>query len=334
MILDVIPPINSRVNSSTTNISIRFISTVYLSTGIITIYEASNHRIRQRVSATSKFCKLSNDGMVVNISIIDSTFNEGGKKYYVKMDNNFAKSRKFNNEPLKGIESEIWILESESRVKRLDKDIIGLIQLAPDASEKFLKFSKTGQSNYFDDLKQEFINKVPVQNSNLTLGPIFEIVNKSVVIQLRIDGNAVSDLNNMIKYKNITTFSSGLTNDLDQNFGFQKITDPWNGYGIQIVAVIVTYIILYLLSRILSYKGIKNPFFGDKFIKWVMKYPSLVVMLIILASTDYEYLTILKDGPMLTKKYEQIKIFNLFIHISEAAIIWGAFFDIFFRTIP
>ncbi|KAF0332946.1 hypothetical protein F8M41_018088, partial [Gigaspora margarita] len=170
MIDNVIPPINSSVNSSTTKISIYFASPVSLSTGNVTIYKASDHSIRQRISATSEFCKLSNDGKVVNISIINSTFNEYREKYYVKMDNNFAKSREYNNEPLGGIESEVWILKSESRIKRTDEDVTGLIQLTPDAYKKFNRFSKADQLNYFDALKQELINKVPVQNSNLTLG--------------------------------------------------------------------------------------------------------------------------------------------------------------------
>ncbi|RIB22335.1 hypothetical protein C2G38_1005953 [Gigaspora rosea] len=71
-----------------------------------------------------------------------------------------------------------------------------------------------------------------------------------------------------------------------------------------------------------------------------MKHRNLTAILISLAVTDYEYLTILKDVPMFTKEYEQINIFNvfnmfnMFKHIFGIAIMWGAFFDIFFRNIP
>ncbi|RIB20020.1 hypothetical protein C2G38_1227056 [Gigaspora rosea] len=82
------------------------------------------------------------------------------------------------------------------------------------------------------------------------------------------------------------------------------------------------------------YKGIKNPVIVNNFKEWDKKHQSLVAILIILAVTDYGYLTILKDVPMFMKKYEQINIFNLFMHISGAAITWGAFLDIFFRNIP
>ncbi|CAG8800209.1 21552_t:CDS:2 [Gigaspora margarita] len=53
-------------------------------------------------------------------------------------------------------------------------------------------------------------------------------------------------------------------------------------------------------------------------------------------TTDYEYLMILKDLPIFTKKlyqYEPINTLNIFSimdHIFEDVILWGAFIDIFF----
>ncbi|RIB03660.1 hypothetical protein C2G38_2122551, partial [Gigaspora rosea] len=63
-------------------------------------------------------------------------------------------------------------------------------------------------------------------------------------------------------------------------------------------------------------------------------------MFTILVTTDYEYLMILKDLPIFTKKlyrYEPINTLNIFSiidYIFVDVIIWGAFFDIFFRNIP
>ncbi|CAG8677286.1 953_t:CDS:2, partial [Cetraspora pellucida] len=275
MITNVTPSINSSVDSSTTNISIRFFLPVVLSTGNITIYKDSDHTIRQRVSANSGFCELSEDGHTVNISIISSTFNEYNETYYVKMDNHFARNKRYN-EPLREIKSRVWQLKSGlntqvmythyiyAHLKKklndfhkflVDEDVTGIIQLIPDASEKFFNFNKSERLNYFDTLKQELIDKVPVKNSKLTLGPKFGTVNKSIIVQLRIDRNVASDLGQMIKDKHITSFSSNTTNDLDPNFGFQNMPGGlWDSYGTQIVAVILTYIILCLLSRILSYK--------------------------------------------------------------------------------
>ncbi|RIB27425.1 hypothetical protein C2G38_1777556 [Gigaspora rosea] len=63
-------------------------------------------------------------------------------------------------------------------------------------------------------------------------------------------------------------------------------------------------------------------------------------MFTILVTTDYEYLMILKDLSIFTKKlyqYELINTFNIFgiiDHVFEDVIIWGAFVDIFFRNVP
>ncbi|KAF0467437.1 hypothetical protein F8M41_026000 [Gigaspora margarita] len=84
------------------------------------------------------------------------------------------------------------------------------------------------------------------------------------------------------------------------------------------------------------YKGINDPIIGENFKEWIIKYKGLVAMFIILATTDYEYLTILKDGPIFTKilcqdeRFNSLSIFNKFKHIFGNAIIWGTIIDIFF----
>ncbi|RIB30414.1 hypothetical protein C2G38_221137 [Gigaspora rosea] len=67
-----------------------------------------------------------------------------------------------------------------------------------------------------------------------------------------------------------------------------------------------------------------------------MKHRGLVIILIILIATDYEYLTILKDLLMFTKlnDYKPFNIFNVLENFLDVVIMWGAFFDIFFRNIP
>jgi hypothetical protein len=54
-----------------------------------------------------KLIVLDNDesGTTVNITIIDSTFNQPGKKYYVLIDDGFVKNIKYN-EPIIGIQND------------------------------------------------------------------------------------------------------------------------------------------------------------------------------------------------------------------------------------
>ncbi|CAG8633315.1 13284_t:CDS:2 [Gigaspora margarita] len=77
-----------------------------------------------------------------------------------------------------------------------------------------------------------------------------------------------------------------------------------------------------------------------KFLDETYGFQQSLAMFTILIATDYEYLTILKDVSIFTKKlyrYEPINALNIFSiidHIFEDVIIWGAFIDIFFRNIP
>ncbi|CAG8680319.1 10861_t:CDS:2, partial [Dentiscutata heterogama] len=365
MIAKVIPSINSSVDSSTTNISVYFYSPVYLSTGNITIYKASDQKIRQTVSATSEFCKLSDNGSVVYINIVNSTFNEYGEKYYVKMDNNFAKD-KYYNEPLRGIESDVWLIESVYRVPPSETAAKGLAVLTIDASKKFLALSRTNQSAYFDKLLDELVYKIPVRRERLSSDEKFQNFDEfgQIVISIRIDlpinenENTVpgvfSNLNSMILHKNITIFSAGVTNDLNSTLGFRPVESLWDQFKSQIIGAIAIYTV---------YNGrIKYSDFKE----WVNRRRELVAVFIILAVTDHEYLTILKDAPRFIEvaidyKYltimkddpesekaktdyeylkvlkdelksdeiNQIKKIYMFRQIFKFAIIYGALFDIF-----
>ncbi|RIB07572.1 hypothetical protein C2G38_418510 [Gigaspora rosea] len=413
-IMETFPPINANVSSSTTTLNISLDEDVALSTGNITIYKVSDNSVRQRVSATmNEFCKIDNK-FNVTIKVINSTFNEYGEQYFVTMDDNFIKDT-LVEEPLKGIHDGIWILKTDDRKIYLDVVVMGSVRLTIDASKTFLTRSENNKSEYINNLLNEIANKVPINSSRLKSNKsknyrFHKVSDDKIVISIRIDminetkrdaSEISSDLNTMIVYKYITTFYSGVTNDLDESYGFKTTKNAWNENKILISAGIAIYIIFCLLFRILSYKskskkieaissailrlgliipnfiltilfvvnysndaglywqsvlvlsvslftniclvthtiykGIKKPVIGEDFKEWVKKYLGLVILLIILIATDYEYLTILKDIPIFTKRlyrYEEINRFNIFKHIFIGAIICGAFFDIFFRNIP
>ncbi|RIB21043.1 hypothetical protein C2G38_1137863 [Gigaspora rosea] len=115
----VFPSINGSVDSSFATINITFFDPVMLSTdphpGYVTIYKASDPiNFRQKIPPTSDFCQISSDGKTININILTSTFNEYNQGYYVRMDNNFVKSRIYQ-EPLNGINDGIWKLISDNK---------------------------------------------------------------------------------------------------------------------------------------------------------------------------------------------------------------------------
>ncbi|KAF0504103.1 hypothetical protein F8M41_019639 [Gigaspora margarita] len=261
LVKQIIPSINSIVNSSTTTLNITFVYKIALSTGNITIYKASDHSIRQRISATmQEFCKI--DGNIVSIKIINNTFNEHGEQYFVTMDSNFVRQVQIN-EPLKGIHDGIWILKSDNFDNQniYSDAIMGSVRLTTAASKSFLKRNQSAYIEYIDILLDEFADKVPIHRSRLSTNYRIEVLNGQIAIPIRIDmarnkterssSKVFSDLNNMIIYKKITTFSSDMTNDLDQDYDFKEIENYWNEYKVHMITGFMIFIIFYL---ILNYK--------------------------------------------------------------------------------
>ncbi|RIB20987.1 hypothetical protein C2G38_2034755 [Gigaspora rosea] len=185
----------------------------------------------------NEFCNLDN-GYNVIIKVINSTFNEYGEQYFVTMDSNFIKDI-YHREPINGIHDGIWILKTAlafwTFINRRSEDevVMGSMRLTVDASKTFLARSENNKSEYINNLLNEIANKVPINSSRLKS-------NKS---------------NNYRIHKNITTFSSGVTNDLDESYGFKTPTNTWNENKILISVGIAIYIIFCLLFRILSYKS-------------------------------------------------------------------------------
>ncbi|KAF0555236.1 hypothetical protein F8M41_017624 [Gigaspora margarita] len=226
-----IPSINDSVDLSTTLLTITFNLPVALSapTSYITIYKASDKSIRQRISTTMHdFFNISSDGLSISIKVINSTFNEYGEQYFVKIDNNFFKGAGWNV-PLRGIHDGIWILKTDMPKDRKP----GLVRLTQEASRKFIAH-ENNQSAYIKSLLNYIAKKVPINRSRLSSNnKPQKLFQDQIVIPIRIDAathdnerNAselASDLAYMILFKNITTISSGVTNDLDQDYNLRLV---------------------------------------------------------------------------------------------------------------
>ena len=91
---------------------IKYYDKVDLSEGNITIFQEDLNLIRQIISGNDKeYVTLIEDenenGTTVNVKIIESTFSQFDKTYYVSIDNNFVKNR-FYQEPLYGLSERVW----------------------------------------------------------------------------------------------------------------------------------------------------------------------------------------------------------------------------------
>ncbi|RIB12647.1 hypothetical protein C2G38_2200047 [Gigaspora rosea] len=266
-----IPSINAKIDSSIIFLKIRFFPYIALSKSKsnITIYKTSDNSIRQRVSATMHdFCIISPDKHAISIKIINSAFNEYDEQYFVTMDDNFVQTIKLNA-PIKGIHDGIWTLRTympNNQKSYSDNVIMGSVRFTQEASEKF-KELETNKSAYIDNLLKELADKVPINRSCIKSDNRYRSLNNKIAILIRIDTRNIetkkrtaseisSDLNTMIIYKNITAFSLGITNVLDQNYGFQPIRSVWNDNKVQIMTIIgiIIFIIFCLLYPILIHK--------------------------------------------------------------------------------
>ncbi|CAG8523385.1 10696_t:CDS:2 [Ambispora leptoticha] len=105
------PGINATVPNALTNITLRFITSVVLSTGNISIYQTGingEDLLRQTIYGLSELASTTDNASSVLFKFW-STFNQPGASYYVLMDNNFVKTKQLD-EPIRGIEkNEYWL---------------------------------------------------------------------------------------------------------------------------------------------------------------------------------------------------------------------------------
>ncbi|CAG8501584.1 21001_t:CDS:2, partial [Racocetra persica] len=238
LINEITPPINASVNSLTNALRITFFDPIVLSTGNLTIYKTSDNSIRQQVSGMmEEFCTIDWDEKTIIIKVISSTFNEYGELYSVIMDNNFVKSKNYN-EPLKGLEGGILKYNSTYRAPPSDSDVYSA-RLTMEATVKVSALSKDDQKIYFNSLLDDISIKLPVRRGRLNIFGNLRLIYDSISKLENIEFNilivnlpnsaqhentvlgVVSDLDTMITYKIATEFSIGLTNDLDSTFGLQ-----------------------------------------------------------------------------------------------------------------
>ncbi|RGB30362.1 hypothetical protein C1646_765464 [Rhizophagus diaphanus] len=260
-----IPKIGDVINSSETKfLIIKYYNKVSLSPNRnVTILQddgTSHGIIRQMTSMTStgddgydKFVNLIDDefGSIINITIIDSTFNKPGGRYYVLIDDGFASSKDYH-EPMIGIQSSVWNFttlqddDHPTNIKGQYQKIVnsvsinGKIRLTLDGTVYFksIRHDKNKRKEFFDNLTQELAKAIPVSTERITSSGRHEIDTsvspEQYILSINIekvknkDDNSVnlvaSDLNTLIKNKFITLIGSGeYSNYLDHEYGYVTI---------------------------------------------------------------------------------------------------------------
>ena len=91
------------------SITIKYYDEVDLSDGLIRIFHQDGN-LRQTIQGLNKDFVTQNvdvDLNTVNIKLLKSTLNQPNSMYYVSIENNFVKSRIYQ-EPLYGVKEHVW----------------------------------------------------------------------------------------------------------------------------------------------------------------------------------------------------------------------------------
>ncbi|RHZ76703.1 hypothetical protein Glove_194g33 [Diversispora epigaea] len=271
------PPINaniSNISNSTDmgSITITYYDRVELSDGNIWIYRIDNsvaqNVTRQFVNGNNnEFCFISADGLTVTVRVIRSTFNFPNSQFYIKVDNNFVKSKVYS-EPLMGINDNIWNFDTISiKNESYAGTASGVLRLTIEGTQYYKNLNSTGKSKFFFDLLTELSMIISVDRLSSDYRTQVDNTNRQIFISLTIQSSRsernvqaiIDDLKDMIKYKDITSISLfPTTNYLDEDFGFELRQNLWVRYRLRFLGVMLAFgilVVLFLLANKKERKG-------------------------------------------------------------------------------
>ncbi|RHZ80956.1 hypothetical protein Glove_130g40 [Diversispora epigaea] len=264
------PSINTNISNISTstdmgNITITYYEPVELSDGNIWIYRIDdgidNNVTRQFVNGNNnEFCSISDNGLTVTVKVIRSTFDYPNSQFYVKVDNNFVRSKGYG-EPIMGIYENIWKFNTNPSEEPFADSVSGVLRLTIEGTEYYENLSSIGKSFFFSDLQIKLSKIIPVDNKRLSSNEKTQVDNtvspnrRQILISLNVKSSKeksvksiIDDLDDMIKYKSITSISLfHTTNCLDKVFGFKPKQNLWDKYKWRFFIVIFVFGLLLVL---------------------------------------------------------------------------------------
>ncbi|CAG8519858.1 7420_t:CDS:2, partial [Scutellospora calospora] len=254
---------------NTKMITIKFNDRVSLSNGNLAIYQKINQTNILRQTINSRACDNSNCtaiDKIVQLNILDCTFNEPGGQYFIQMDNNFVKSSDYG-ESLLGINPNIWTFKTD--------DVHGILRLTTDGSLYFQSLNDSAKYDFFTNLTKELSVRIPTEKNRLSSNEHYQFDSNSqskILIPLTISAakigekllstDIMNNLNQLIKNKAITGISTGnATYYLDDTYGFQttsSISDFFEIHKTKFILLsvfIAIFLLKFIVARLNSPEG-------------------------------------------------------------------------------
>ncbi|CAB4414758.1 unnamed protein product [Rhizophagus irregularis] len=265
------PAINEVIDPLLINeIIIKYSIPVRLSTANISIFQLNDNPskprlLRQTISGDSKLCTIGSDNHTVHIPIFSSTFNQPNSSYNVVINNNFVISQE-RNEPLLGINKKIWMISTKPfKTGQHSVSVTGLLRLNEEGSSKFLQ---TNQSEFFNNIIQEFSKIIPVDEQRITTNgkwqndPTFP---KKVLLSFTINEaksamepsskTIFDNLGTLIERKRFTALSNNEYSSLIDESASFTITSYFGKFLPLIIIFLVSMVILIILYFLARWKN-------------------------------------------------------------------------------
>ncbi|CAB4414769.1 unnamed protein product [Rhizophagus irregularis] len=265
------PAINEVIDPLLINeIIIKYSIPVRLSTANISIFQLNDdpskpRLLRQSISGDSKLCTIGSDNHTVHIPIFSSTFNQPNSSYNVVINNNFVISQE-RNEPLLGINKKIWMISTKPfKTGQHSDSVTGLLRLNEEGSSKFLQ---TNQSEFFNNIIQEFSKIIPVDEQRITTNgkwqndPTFP---KKVLLSFTINEaksamepsskTIFDNLGTLIERKRFTALSNNEYSSLIDESASFTITSYFGKFLPLIIIFLVSMVILIILYFLARWKN-------------------------------------------------------------------------------
>ncbi|KAG9289864.1 hypothetical protein G9A89_015444 [Geosiphon pyriformis] len=285
----------------------------------ISIYQINETIPILRQSISGKNCRVGSDKKTIIVeTILESTFNQPDKDYFIVVDNNFVKDAKYK-EAIKGIRRNIWQFKTDGREKsKHAATLTGLLRLNTNGTSNFTE--SRNSSGFFETLEDQLALTIPVERHRIEI--IDHKTDKSgsagqEILQLKISSindklernpmEIANDLDTMVKKKWLSPISIySHTGFLDEAYGFQVKRD-----GLAVYIVITEITINY------------------EYVLWLRKHAKPAALFTLLSAADIDALNLLYS------KYANFDIFNAPIsNRVEDLIFWGSGINIFIEDIP
>ncbi|CAG8611342.1 11793_t:CDS:2 [Funneliformis caledonium] len=258
------PSINSKIPLSLTNINITYNFQVTTSINKIFIYQVNNSdsTLRQTIPGNSLSFTYSADNRTINISILESTFNQPNAKYYIVIEDNVVNDLE-TNQPIIGIGSNIWEFNTVDNQDIFAEDATGRFSLTTEGTKYFKSLSSYNQTRFLLNLRVYLAKSIPLEINRLHAIKYESDKSQRILLSLSIKSTSnlnernvdhiIKDLDLLIQYKEVTPISLfDTTNFIDASFGFQRTRNFFDDVKFHLIGIVIGVIILclfYLYAR-------------------------------------------------------------------------------------